>query len=107
VTFSAWLDLPGVKTPADLAHGFMETRKPPHHNKVQSRGSKTGRIYGAYRRVDTQGPFCDKYRRKNSRTRMIHDHLHIVSTLLYLGDIQWCTLHIDLEFCAMTDTLMS
>jgi hypothetical protein len=41
VTFSAWLDLPGVITPADIAHGFIERRKPPHHDKVQSRGSKT------------------------------------------------------------------
>jgi hypothetical protein len=35
-TFSTWLDLPGVITPADIAHGFIETRKPPHHGKVQS-----------------------------------------------------------------------
>jgi hypothetical protein len=36
VIFSTWLDLPGVITPADIAHGFIEIRKPPHHDKVQS-----------------------------------------------------------------------
>jgi hypothetical protein len=36
VTFSTWLDLPGIITPADIAHGFTKTRKPPHH-KVQSK----------------------------------------------------------------------
>jgi hypothetical protein len=34
VSFSAWLDLLGVITPADKAHGFIEARKPPHHAKV-------------------------------------------------------------------------
>jgi hypothetical protein len=29
------LDLPGVITPDDLAHGFIETHKFPHHDKVQ------------------------------------------------------------------------
>jgi hypothetical protein len=52
-TFSTWLDLPGVKTLADIAHCFIEPRKPPHHDNVQSRGSKTVRINCAYRRVDT------------------------------------------------------
>jgi hypothetical protein len=29
MTFSTWLDLPGLLTPADIVHGFIETRKPP------------------------------------------------------------------------------
>jgi hypothetical protein len=34
--FSTLLDLPGViKTPADIAQGFIETCKPPQHGKVQ------------------------------------------------------------------------
>jgi hypothetical protein len=39
VTFLAWLDLPGVITPTGIhvAYGFIETHKPPHHDKVQSR----------------------------------------------------------------------
>jgi hypothetical protein len=35
--FSTWLNLLGVITPADIAHSFIETHKPPHHDKVQSR----------------------------------------------------------------------
>jgi hypothetical protein len=31
------VDLPGVITPADIAHGVIEIRKPPYHDKVQSR----------------------------------------------------------------------
>jgi hypothetical protein len=31
---STWLDLPGVITPADIAHGFIETCKPRHHGKL-------------------------------------------------------------------------
>jgi hypothetical protein len=33
VIYSTWLDLPGVITPADIAHGFIESRKPPHPEK--------------------------------------------------------------------------
>jgi hypothetical protein len=36
VNFSTWLDPPGVITPADRAHGFIETRKLPHNDKVPS-----------------------------------------------------------------------
>jgi hypothetical protein len=34
VTFSTWLDLPGVITPADIAHSLIETHKPPHRRAV-------------------------------------------------------------------------
>jgi hypothetical protein len=37
VTCSTLLELPGVTTPADIAHGLIESRKPSHHDKVQSR----------------------------------------------------------------------
>jgi hypothetical protein len=45
LTVSVWLNLPGVITPADIAHGFMETRKAPHHDTVQSRGSMIDKKY--------------------------------------------------------------
>jgi hypothetical protein len=32
VTFSTWLDLPGVITPADISNGLIEICKPPHHD---------------------------------------------------------------------------
>jgi hypothetical protein len=37
VIFSTWLDLPGVITPVDIAHDFIESHTPPHHDKDQSR----------------------------------------------------------------------
>jgi hypothetical protein len=37
VTISTWFDLPGVITPADIAHDFIETHNSPNHDKVESR----------------------------------------------------------------------
>jgi hypothetical protein len=44
VPFATWLDLPGVITLADIAHSFIKTHTPPHHDKMQSKASGTKEI---------------------------------------------------------------